>query len=51
MNLDEAGDIGPASALGILVVLASAAVCLVYAVLARLLLTKTPGWRFNLEKA
>jgi len=51
MNLDEAGEVGPASALASITVAASAAVCLVYAVLARLLITKTQGWRFNVEKA
>ena len=50
MNMDEAGDIGPASALGTLIVLASALVCFVYAVLAGALLSRSQRWRFNVEK-
>jgi len=45
MNMDEAGDIGPAAALGTLVVLASIAVCLVYALVTRLLIAKSQAWR------
>jgi len=45
MNLDEAGDIGPAAALASLTVLTSVAVCLVYAVATRVLLRKTQAWR------
>jgi iron(III) transport system permease protein len=49
--LDEAGDVGPACALGTLVVLASVGVCLLYALATRVLLAKSQAWRFNLEKA
>ena len=45
MNLDEAGDVGPAAALATLVVVASAAICAVYAALARLLVARTQRWR------
>ncbi len=51
MNMDEAGDIGPAAALGTLVVLASVGVCLLYALATRVLLAKSQAWRFNLEKS
>jgi iron(III) transport system permease protein len=47
MNLDEAGDVGPAAALASLTVLASAAVCLAYALATRMLIRKTQAWRFN----
>jgi iron(III) transport system permease protein len=51
MNMDEAGDVGPAAALGTLVVLASIVVCLVYALATRLLLTRSQAWRFHSEKS
>jgi iron(III) transport system permease protein len=51
MNMDEAGDVGPATALGTLIVLASVAVCLVYALATRVLILKTQAWRLNLEKS
>jgi len=51
MNMDEAGDVGPAAALGTLVVLASVGVCLVYALATRVLLAKSQAWRFNVERA
>jgi len=51
MNMDEAGDIGPAAALGTLVVLASIGVCLVYALATRVLIAKSQAWRLNLEKS
>jgi len=51
MNMDEAGDVGPASALGTLLVLASVVVCVVYALATRLLLLKTQAWRLNPEKS
>ena len=50
MNMDEAGDIGPAAALGTLIVLASAAVCFLYALISGVLLSRSQRWRFNLEK-
>jgi iron(III) transport system permease protein len=45
VNLDEAGDIGPASAMATLVVFTSAAVCLVYHVMQRWLDRRTQAWR------
>jgi iron(III) transport system permease protein len=52
MNMDEAGDIGPAAALGTLTVLASVAVCLVYALATRVLLARSQAWRLlNPEKS
>ena len=51
MNMDEAGDIGPASALGTLTVLASALVCFLYALVAGILLSRSQRWRFNVEKS
>ena len=50
MNMDEAGDIGPAAALGTLTVLASAIVCFLYALIAGILLSRSQRWRFNVEK-
>jgi len=43
-------DIGPASALGTLTVLASATVCFLYALIAGILLSRSQRWRFNVEK-
>jgi iron(III) transport system permease protein len=51
MNMDEAGDVGPATALGTLTVLASVAVCLAYALATRVLLARSQAWRFNPEKS
>ena len=45
MNLDEAGDVGPAAALASMTVLTSIAVCLLYALATRVLLMKTQAWR------
>lgn len=45
MNLDEAGEIGPAAALASLTVLTSVAVCLLYALATRVLLARTQAWR------
>jgi iron(III) transport system permease protein len=45
MNMDEAGDIGPAAALGTLVVLASVGVCLLYSLATRLLIARSQAWR------
>jgi iron(III) transport system permease protein len=50
MNMDEAGDVGPAAALGTLTVLASAIVCFLYALIAGILLSRSQRWRFNVEK-
>jgi iron(III) transport system permease protein len=45
LNLDEAGEIGPAAAMATLIVATSTAICLVYAVLARFVVTRTQAWR------
>ena len=45
INLDEAGEIGPAAAMGTLIVAASATMCLVYAGITRWLLGRTQAWR------
>jgi len=45
LNLDDAGEIGPAAAMATLVVFASTSVCLLYAVVTRFLLTRTQAWR------
>lgn len=45
MHLDDAGDIGPASALASLIVITSTIVCIVYALLTRALLSRTQAWR------
>jgi iron(III) transport system permease protein len=47
MNMDEAGDIGPAAALGTLVVLASVGVCLAYSLATRVLIARSQAWRLN----
>ena len=45
INLDEAGEIGPAAAMSTLIVATSAAICLVYAAVTRLVLARTQAWR------
>ena len=45
LNLDDAGEIGAAAAMATLIVAASTLVCLVYALVTRLLLTRTQAWR------
>ena len=50
MQLDEAGDIGPAAALASLIVVTSTVVCIVYSLLTRVLLSRTQAWR-NLRRA
>jgi len=45
LNLDDAGEIGAAAAMATLIVGASTIVCVVYAVVTRLLLTRTQAWR------
>ncbi|HYN13381.1 MAG TPA: putative 2-aminoethylphosphonate ABC transporter permease subunit, partial [Burkholderiales bacterium] len=51
MHLDEAGEIGPASALASVTVFASVLVCLVYTLATRVLVVKTQAWRLNTEKS
>ncbi len=45
LNLDEAGELGPAAAMATLIVAASTVVCLLYALVTRVLLTRTQAWR------
>jgi iron(III) transport system permease protein len=45
LDLDDAGDIGPAAAMATLIVISSTIVCVVYAIAIRLLLTRTQAWR------
>jgi iron(III) transport system permease protein len=45
LNLDDAGEIGPAAAMATLIVAASSLVCIVYAIVTRFLLTRTQAWR------
>jgi iron(III) transport system permease protein len=51
MNMDEAGDVGPAAALGTLTVLASVLVCVLYALATNVLLARSQAWRLNPEKS
>ena len=50
LNLDEAGEIGPASAMATLIVLTSSAVCFVYYLINRWLELKTQAWRKPAEQ-
>jgi iron(III) transport system permease protein len=45
LNLDEAGEIGPAAAMATLIVASSTVVCLLYALVTRVLLKRTQAWR------
>lgn len=45
LDLEEAGDVGPAAAMASLIVLTSVLACLLYALFTRLLLKKTQAWR------
>jgi iron(III) transport system permease protein len=45
LNLDDAGEIGPAAAMATLIVAASTTICVLYAVVTRFLLTRTQAWR------
>jgi iron(III) transport system permease protein len=47
VSLDESGEIGPAAAMATLIVATSTVVCLVYALLTRVLLRRTQAWRGN----
>ncbi|MFZ6689480.1 putative 2-aminoethylphosphonate ABC transporter permease subunit [Undibacterium sp. SXout11W] len=47
LDLEEAGDVGPAAAMATLIVLTSVVVCLLYALLTRVLLKKTQAWRIE----
>lgn len=45
LTLDDAGEIGAAAAMATLIVAASTVVCILYAVVTRLLLARTQAWR------
>jgi iron(III) transport system permease protein len=45
INLDEAGEIGPAAAMSTLIVATSATICLIYAAATRWLIGRTQAWR------
>ena len=45
LNLDETGEIGPAAAMATLIVASSTIVCVLYALVTRVLLTRTQAWR------
>jgi iron(III) transport system permease protein len=45
LNLDEAGEIGPAAAMATLIVAASTTICLAYALVTRFIVTRTQAWR------
>jgi iron(III) transport system permease protein len=45
VSLDESGEIGPAAAMATLIVATSTLVCIVYALLTRVLLRRTQAWR------
>ncbi|MEJ7670121.1 MAG: putative 2-aminoethylphosphonate ABC transporter permease subunit [Casimicrobiaceae bacterium] len=45
LNMDEAGEIGPAAAMATLIVATSIVICVIYAVLTRLIVTRTQAWR------
>jgi iron(III) transport system permease protein len=45
LDLDDAGDIGPAAAMATLIVASSTVACLLYALVTRVMLTRTQAWR------
>ena len=45
LNMDEAGEIGPAAAMATLIVATSTIICLVYALITRYIVTRTQRWR------
>jgi ABC-type Fe3+ transport system permease subunit len=47
VSLDESGEIGPAAAMATLIVATSTVVCVIYALLTRVLLRRTQAWRSN----
>jgi iron(III) transport system permease protein len=47
LNLDEAGQIGPAAAMATLIVVTSTLVCVLYALVNRFLLARTQRWRYT----
>ena len=45
LNMDEAGEIGAAAAMATLIVASSTAMCILYAIVTRVLLNRTQAWR------
>jgi iron(III) transport system permease protein len=45
LNMDEAGDIGPAAAMATLIVATSTVICVAYAMVTRFIVTRTQRWR------
>jgi len=45
LNLDDAGEIGPAAAMATLIVVASTICCVAYAIATRIIVTRTQRWR------
>jgi iron(III) transport system permease protein len=45
LRLDEFGEVGPAAAMATLIVVTSASICLIYAVLTRFIVVRTQAWR------
>jgi iron(III) transport system permease protein len=45
LNLDDAGEIGPAAAMATLIVVASTLCCVAYAIVTRFIITRTQQWR------
>jgi iron(III) transport system permease protein len=45
LNMDDAGEIGPAAAMATLIFAASTICCVVYAIVTRLIITRTQQWR------
>ena len=45
LNMDEAGEIGPAAAMATLIVATSIVICVIYAMLTRFIVTRTQRWR------
>lgn len=47
LNMDEAGEIGPAAAMATLIVATSIVICVIYAMLTRFIVTRTQRWRHS----
>lgn len=47
LNLDEAGEIGPAAAMATLIIATSTVVCIVYSFATRLILQRSQAWRLS----
>ena len=45
LNMDEAGEIGAAAGMATLIVASSTTMCVIYAIVTRVLLSRTQAWR------